>query len=81
VAAELEPHRRQQAALEVGLASRGEALEERGREDVRRHGLVDGRIQRPAPLARVRGDVVTEGEVRVSLDRDVVVVVDPAEVR
>src|SRR5207253_11168531 len=42
VAAELEPHRRQQAVLEVGLASRGEAREERGREDVRGHGLVDG---------------------------------------
>ena len=34
----------------------------------------------PAVAHEARGDVVAEGEVGVAVDRDVVVVVDPAEV-
>src|SRR6266849_6563637 len=54
MAAELEPHGGEQAVLEVRFASRGEALEECGREHVGGYPLVDRRVERPSPLARVR---------------------------
>ena len=50
MAAEGLPHRREDAVAELGLAARGEAVEERGREDRDGHTLVDRRSNRPAAL-------------------------------
>src|SRR5438552_18308018 len=69
MAAELEPHGGEQAVLEVRFASRGEALEERGREHVSGHRLVDRRVERPAPLARVRHAPGEALERRVGRER------------
>ena len=63
VAAELEAHRREQLVLEVRLAARAEALVQGRGEDRRRHCLVDGGLDRPAPLARI-GDAA--GELRTA---------------
>src|SRR5262249_58661879 len=52
--AELETHRREQLVAEVRLATRAEALVQGGGEDRRRHGLVDGRPDRPPSLAGIR---------------------------
>src|SRR5262245_13355204 len=54
VPAKLVAHGGQQAILEIRSAPRGEALVERGRENGGRHGLVDGGLDRPPALARVR---------------------------
>ena len=53
MAAELVAHGRQQLVGEVRLAARAEALVQRGGEDGRRHRLVDGRLDRPPPLAGI----------------------------
>src|SRR4051794_22410736 len=53
VAAELLAHRREDLAGEVGLPTRGEALEERGGEHAGGHALLDRRLDRPPALARV----------------------------
>src|SRR5262249_16325899 len=59
VPAELEAHRREELVLVIGLAARGEARVERGREDRRRNRLLDGALDGPAALARV-GDAAGE---------------------
>ncbi len=51
--AELVAHRGQQLVGEIGCAARAEALVKRRCEHVRRHSLVDRRIDRPSPLARI----------------------------
>ena len=53
VAAELKAHGRQQLVGEVGLAARRESFVERRGEHRRRHGLVDGGLDRPAAFARI----------------------------
>ena len=58
---------REEAA--IGFVDRGEVV-----------GVVHGEHV-PAEAAEARGDVFAEGQVGVAFDRDVVVVVDPAEVR
>src|SRR5262249_42169661 len=69
MAAELEAHGGEQAVLELRLAGRAEAFEERGGEDVRRHALVDRRVERPSPLAGV-GDPAGEAlEARIARQR------------
>ena len=59
MAAELVAHRREQLVGEVGLAARAEALVERRGEDRRRHGFVDGGLDRPAAFAGI-GDAAGE---------------------
>src|SRR5690242_3325604 len=59
VTAELEPQRGEHAVLELGLAARLEAREQRRGEHVGGYGLVDRGVERPAPLARV-GDMTSE---------------------
>src|SRR5438132_871264 len=54
VPAELEPHGGQHAVLEFRLSARAEALIERGGENGHGYRLVDGGLDRPASLARVR---------------------------
>ena len=54
VAAELAPHRREQAVREIVVVARAEAREQRRREHGHRHAGVDGRVDRPASLAGVR---------------------------
>src|SRR5689334_10290956 len=54
VAAELEAHGRKQPVLEIGRTPRAEALEQRRRQHVRRHALLDRRLHGPATFARVR---------------------------
>src|SRR5262245_49137624 len=54
VAAELVAHGREQLVAEVRLAARAEALVEGRGEDGHRHGLVDGRPDRPPALAGIR---------------------------
>src|SRR6516162_3925689 len=54
VSAEFVAHRRQHPVGEVRLAARAEALIECGRQDMRGDRFVDRRLDRPAPLARVR---------------------------
>src|SRR5579884_921687 len=51
VAAERLAHRREHPVAPVGLAARGEAVEQRGGEHRNRHALLDRRLHRPAPLA------------------------------
>src|SRR5438067_11757986 len=69
MAAELEPHGGEQAVLELRLAARAEAFEERGGEDVRRHPLVDRGVERPSPLAGI-GDPAGEAlEARIARER------------
>src|SRR5499426_2133222 len=46
--------RREQFIGEIGLTARAKTLIQGGRQDVRGHSLVDGGLDRPAPLARVR---------------------------
>src|SRR5437763_13071657 len=53
VAAEALAHRGEDAVAPVGLAARGEAVEQRGGEHRRRHTLLDRGLDRPAPLAGV----------------------------
>src|SRR2546425_725146 len=53
VTAELITHGREQLVGEVRLAARAEALVQGGGEDVGRHRLVDGRPDRPPPLAGI----------------------------
>src|SRR2546425_8771361 len=53
VTAELIAHGREQLVGEVRFAARGEALVQRGGEDGGRHRLVDGRPDRPPPLAGI----------------------------
>jgi hypothetical protein len=66
MAAELEAHGGEQAVLELRLAARAEAFEERGGEDVRRHALVDRGVERPSPLAGI-GDPAGEAlEARIT---------------
>src|SRR5215471_660793 len=64
---ELIAQRREQFIGEIGLAARAKTLIQRGRQDVRGHGLVEGGLDRPAPLARVRHP---PGEVRQRRIRD-----------
>ena len=63
VAAEAVAHGGEHLVLELVLAARGEALEERRGQHVRRHALVDGGLHRPAALARV-GDPAREAVER-----------------
>src|SRR5215470_18418009 len=67
VSTELIAQRREQFVGEICLAARAKTLIQRGRQDVRGHGLVDGGLDRPAPLARVRHP---PGELRQSRIRD-----------
>src|SRR5215510_14659970 len=53
VSTEAEAHRREQFVLIIRFTARSETLVERGGEYGYRHGLVDGRLDRPAALARV----------------------------
>src|SRR5690242_24494 len=53
MSAKTEAHGGQHLVLEQIEVARGEALEQRGRQDVRRHAEVVGRGDRPAPLAGV----------------------------
>src|SRR5215212_5107060 len=53
VAAEGLAHCRENAVAPVGLAARGEAVEERGREHRSGHTFLDRGLHRPAALARV----------------------------
>src|SRR6266581_5306506 len=48
---ELIAQRREQFVGEICLAARAKTLIQGGRQDVRGHGLVDGGLDRPAPLA------------------------------
>src|SRR5262245_19430048 len=52
-------HSRQQLVAEIRLAARAETFVEGGRKYGRRHGLVDRRLDRPAPFAGV-GDLASE---------------------
>ena len=54
--AEAEAHRRQHLLGEGVLLARAEAHEQRGREHVGRHRLLDRRLDGPAALARVLDD-------------------------
>src|SRR5712692_4436172 len=54
VSAELVAQRREQFIGEICLAARAETLIQGGRQDVHGHSLIDGGLDRPAPLARVR---------------------------
>src|SRR5262249_57637723 len=54
VSTEPEPHGRQQFVLVIRLSARREALVERSGEDRHGHRLVDGGLDGPPPLARVR---------------------------
>ena len=65
MSAELVAHRRKQFVREIRLAARAETLVERGRQDMRRHGLVDGGLDRPAPFAGIRDPA---GEIRQRRD-------------
>ena len=53
MAAEGLAHRGEDAVAEVGLAARGEPVEERGGEHRHRHALLDRGLHRPPALARV----------------------------
>src|SRR5213082_1001288 len=53
VAAEALAHRGKDAVAPVGLAARGEAVEQRGGEHRRGHALLDRGLHRPAALAGV----------------------------
>src|SRR4030095_14485437 len=53
VPTELITHRREHFIRETCLAARAKTLIERGRQDVGRHGLVNGGLDRPTPLARI----------------------------
>src|SRR6266446_2469505 len=64
---ELIAQRREQFVGEICLAARAKTLIQGGRQDVRGHGLVDGGLDRPTPLARVRHP---SGELRESRIRD-----------
>src|SRR5262252_2937868 len=59
--AESVAHRRQELIGKVRLASRAEALVQRGGEHRRRHGLVDRRLDGPAAFAGIR---YAPGELR-----------------
>src|SRR2546428_2126725 len=54
VSTELIAQSREQFICEICLAARAKTLIQGGRQDVNGHGLVDGGLNRPAPLARVR---------------------------
>src|SRR6266478_1663676 len=51
---ELITHRREQLVGEICLAARAKTFIQSSCQDVSRHPLVDGGLDRPAPLARVR---------------------------
>ena len=59
VSAELISQRGEQLVGEVLIAARGEALRQRGAQDRRRYALVDGCLEGPASLTRIR-DVARE---------------------
>ena len=63
--AELEAHRGQQLVGELRLAARTESRVERGAENGHRHGLVDGRLDRPPSLAGIRHPAVELRERRI----------------
>src|SRR4029453_18844493 len=67
VSTELIAQRREQFIGEIFLAARAKTLIQGGRQDVRGHSLIDGGLDRPAPLARVRHP---SGELRQSRIRD-----------
>ena len=69
VSAELVSHRREQLVGEVLCAARGEALRQRGAQDRRGDALVDGRLEGPAPLARVGHATCEPDEVGALLQR------------
>src|SRR5215471_21144375 len=64
---ELVTHGREQFIGEICLAARAEPLVQSRRQDRRGHGLVNGGLDRPAPLARVRHP---PSELRQSWIRD-----------
>ena len=70
MAAELVTQGGQHLVGEVGLAARAEAFVERGTENGNRNRLVDGRPDRPAPLARVRHPASELRQVRAFEERD-----------
>src|SRR3954464_2981902 len=53
VAAEAPPHRGEHAVAPVGLAARGEAVEQRGGEYRGGHALLDRGLNCPPPFARI----------------------------
>src|SRR5262245_32533021 len=63
--AEFVPHGRQQLVAEVRLAARAEALVQGGGQDRDRHRLVDGRSDRPPPLAGIGHAPLEALELRV----------------
>src|SRR5579859_2222183 len=67
--AELGTHGGEEAVLEVGFAARGEPPEECRREDVRRRSHVNGRLESPASLPRVRHASLEMIEGRIGGER------------
>src|SRR5262252_3444634 len=67
VSAELVTHGREQFVGEIRLAARAKTLIQSRRQDMRWHGFVNGGLDCPAPLARVRHP---SGELRESRIRD-----------
>src|SRR2546426_3380265 len=65
VTAELVTHRRQDPLRERVLLARSEPGEQRGREHVHGHALLDRRDQRPASFPRILDDAGEVGEARV----------------
>ena len=54
VATELVAHRREQFVGEFGLAAGAEPFVKRRRQDMGRHGFIDGGLDGPAPFAGIR---------------------------
>src|SRR5215469_5861516 len=61
VPAKLKTHRRQYFVLEIRFSTRTETLIERGRKNWHWHAFIDGGMDCPAPLARIRD---APGELR-----------------
>src|SRR2546430_7199676 len=62
---ELIAQSREQFICEICLAARAKTLIQGGRQNVHGHGLVDGGLDRPAPLARVRNPPCELRESRI----------------
>src|SRR5215208_698920 len=63
--AKLIAHGREQLVGKIRLAARAEPLVERRRQDMRRHALVDRRLDRPAALAGIGHPAGELGQVRI----------------
>src|SRR4029434_8078891 len=70
MSAELIAHRGEQLVGKICLATRAKTLIQRSCQDMSRHTLVDGSLDRPAPLARVRNLTCEFRECGISDQRD-----------